>query len=266
MRSYVFHRDGRKCAYCGSTKAGRYELDHIVPKSLGGTDRVCNLVVSCRECNTAKGNTLVSEFLADRPATLAVIRRILGSSLSGAAHLNVILPALLLRLRAGGYSVSAHDSYTTSWTRRKMGIPKTHALDALCLGNPGKLALLPHHTVIVRATGHGDRQMLRPPDKHGNPRGIRYPHYCALPRQKQGYTTCPGHRRRNRRAHGIASGDLVRFTHPRHGTLTGHGALISNQTRVALMHDSRPVSVRTSQAQLLGRNHGYRVLAEPNSV
>ena len=266
LRSYVFHRDGRRCAYCGSTEAERYELDHIVPKSLGGTDRVSNLVVCCRECNAAKGNRLVSEFLADKPARLAATRRIQRSSLSGAAHLNVILPELLRRLRAEGYSVSAHDAYTTSWTRGKLGIPKTHALDALCLGSPESVAPLPHNSFVIQATGHGDRQMLRPPDRHGNPRGQQYRDYCALPRQRQGYTSCPGHRDPRRRLGGIGSGDLVRFTHPGRGVLVGYGALDKRKKRVGLTSDGRPVSVRTSQARLLSRNNGYRILTETNSA
>ena len=265
LRSYVFHRDGRRCAYCGTTKAKRYELDHITPKSAGGADRVSNLVVSCQSCNLQKGNTPVETFLADKSAKLAAIRRIQKTPLSGAAHLNIILPALLRRLRNERYDVSTHDSYTTSWTRRKLEISKTHSHDALCLGRPEGIALLPRHTLIIQATGHGDRQMLRPPDRHGNPRGTQYPRYCALPRQQQGYTSCPGHRRRNRRAHGIAYGDFVRFTHPRRGTLTGHGALISNKTRVALIHGNKSVSVRTSHAQLLGKNHGYKLIATQKS-
>ena len=92
LRSYVFHRDRRKCAYCESSRKERYELDHIVPKSLGGTNRVSNLVVCCRECNAEKGNRLVSEFLGNKLEHLTAIRRVQGSSLSGAAHLNATLP------------------------------------------------------------------------------------------------------------------------------------------------------------------------------
>ena len=262
LRSYVFHRDGRKCAYCGSSRKERYELDHIVPKRLGGTDRVSNLVVSCRECNAEKGNRLVSEFMADRPARLMAVRPIQGSLLSGAAHLNVILPELLRRLRAGGYSVSGHDSYTTSFTRRRLGLTKTHALDALCLGRPESVALLSKQTLVIQAVGHGDRQMLRPPDCHGNPRGRGYRAYCALTRQRQGYTVCPGHRDPRRRVGGVASGDMVRFTHPRHGTLTGYGALDKRKSRVTLTQDGRPISVRIQSARLLTRNHGYRLTAK----
>lgn len=42
------------------------------------------------------------------------------------------------------------------------------------------------------------------------------------------------------------SGDMVRFTHPRHGVLSGYGALDKKKSRVALAHNVRPVSARTS--------------------
>ncbi|MCY4655168.1 MAG: hypothetical protein OXC95_18645, partial [Dehalococcoidia bacterium] len=201
-----------------------------------------------------------------RPERLAAIRRIQRSSLAGAAHLNVILPELLRRLADLGPPVSRHDSYTTSWTRSRLGIPKTHVNDALCLGNPAAIQHFPKTKMVVQATGHGDRQMLRPPDRHGNPRGQGYRDYCALPRQRQGYTRCPGHRTRRRRASGIASGDLMRFTHPKHGTLTGYGALINNKTRVALTRNGRQLSVRVQEATLLARNTGYKVAAAKDAT
>ena len=264
LRSYVFHRDGRVCVYCGRRDAERYELDHIVPRSLHGSDRVSNLAVSCHECNVRKGNVSVAEFLAGDPDRLAAIRRIQGKSLAGAAHLNVIVPELLRRLRALGPAVTTHDAYTTSWNRNRLGVPKTHVNDALCLGAPARLEGIPDRKLVVRATGHGDRQMLRPPDRHGNPRGRGYRDYCALPRQQQGYTRCPGHRARARLAGAIGSGDLVRFRHRRHGMVTGHGALVSNKTRVAVSRVNGRVSVRASEAALLARNHGYRVLIAQN--
>ena len=265
LRSYVFHRDGRVCVYCGRANADRYELDHIVPRSLRGSDRASNLAVSCHECNVRKGNASVAEFLSGDPERLAAIRRIQEASLSGAAHLNVIVPELLRRLRATGVPVTAHDSYTTSWTRNRLGVPKTHVNDALCLGAPASLEGISDRKLVVRATGHGDRQILRTPDRHGNPRGQGYRAYCALARQQQGYTRCPGHRAVAKLSGAIGSGDLVRFRHRRHGMVTGHGALVRNKTRVAIKHDGRQVSVRVEAATLLARSNGYRVLAEENT-
>ena len=265
MRSYVFHRDGARCAYCGSARAERYELDHIVPRSRGGADRVSNLVVSCHDCNVEKGNRSVEEFLARRSARLAAVKRNQRASLAGASQMNIIVPELLRRLEAMDMPTAEYDAYTTSWTRRRLGVPKTHANDALCIGAPDALAYLPDLKTVVRSAGHGDRQMLRPSDRHGNPRGRGYRSYCAKPPQQQGYMSCPGHRSRGKQLRGLASGDLVQFSHHRHGLLRGYAALDKRKSRVGITHAGRIVSVKAQDAVLLARNDGYRVAQEANS-
>ena len=264
VRSYVFHRDGRRCAYSGTARAERYELDHIVPRSRGGTNRVSNLVVSCHDCNVAKGNMSVEDFLADKPARLAKVKAVMRSRLADASQMNIIVPALIGRVEQTGLPVSTHDAYTTSWTRNRLGIPKMHVNDALCVGAPETLGVIPERKTLVRAVGHGDRQMLRPADRHGNPRGQGYRDYCALNRQRQGYMTCPGHRGRRKLLRGIASGDLVRIDHPKRGTLRGYAVLDKKRGRVAVTQDGKPVSVMTRDAVVLARNHGYRVSTEAN--
>ena len=52
--------DGRGCAYCGLEEVP-LEVEHIIPKSRGGTNRLQNLALSCKECNLAKGNKLPHE-------------------------------------------------------------------------------------------------------------------------------------------------------------------------------------------------------------
>ncbi len=262
LRSYVFHRDGAKCRYCGDAKAERYELDHIVPRSRGGANRVSNLVVSCQDCNVSKGNQSVEEFLANRPARLAAIRSIRRASLVGATQMNIIVPELLRRLEQMELPTAEYDAYTTSWTRKRLGVLKTHVNDALCIGAPDDIQIQSPLKTVVRSSGHGDRQMLRPSDRHGNPRGQGYRDYCALPRQRQGYTRCPGHRSRRKRLRGIASGDLVRIRHRRHGVIRGYAALTSD--RVAVQHEGKSVSVRAQDAVLLAHNHGYRVSIADN--
>ena len=176
--------------------------------------------------------------------------------------MNIIVPTLLRRLQFMGMPAAEHDAYTTSWTRRRLGVRKTHVNDALCVGAPDALTRLPERKTIVRSVGHGDRQMLRPADRYGNPRGQKYRRYCALPRQRQGYTACPGHRSRGKRVAGITSGDLVRLSHRKHGVLQGYAALTSN--RVAVQREGKSVSVRAQDAVLLARNHGYRVSITDN--
>ena len=265
LRSYLFHRDGARCAHCGNARADHNELDHIVPRSRGGTNRVSNLVVSCHDCNVQKGNASVKEFLARSPARLAAVRRIQRSSLSGASQMNIIVPEVLRRLDVMGIPVAEYDAYTTSWTRRRLGVQKTHVNDALCIGAPDALTHLPDRKTVARSVGHGDRQMLRPADRHGNPRGQGYRAYCTLPRQRQGYTTCPGHPSRRKHVRDLSSGDLAQFRHRKHGFLCGYAALDKVRGRVAVTHEDKPVSVKADAVTLLARNNGYRVAVGANS-
>ena len=44
-----------KCAYCGSGK--NLTIDHVVPRSKGGTDFTKNVVCCCHDCNQSKSHT-----------------------------------------------------------------------------------------------------------------------------------------------------------------------------------------------------------------
>jgi len=60
----IFKRDNFKCQYCGRSQqeGAVLEIDHIIPKSKGGTDDIDNLITSCRECNRGKGNHSLDEY------------------------------------------------------------------------------------------------------------------------------------------------------------------------------------------------------------
>jgi len=64
FREGIKARDGHKCVYCGSTE--NLTVDHIRPKSKGGTDTADNLVTACRPCNQAKGSMHVDVFLQNQ--------------------------------------------------------------------------------------------------------------------------------------------------------------------------------------------------------
>jgi len=52
-RRAVFARDLNRCQYCGGSAEN---LDHVVPRSRGGTHAWENVVAACRTCNTRKGD------------------------------------------------------------------------------------------------------------------------------------------------------------------------------------------------------------------
>ena len=57
-RRSVFARDGHRCQYCGATAEN---IDHVVPRSRGGTHTWDNVVAACRRCNAAKEDRLLEE-------------------------------------------------------------------------------------------------------------------------------------------------------------------------------------------------------------
>ncbi|MDX1906784.1 MAG: HNH endonuclease [Bacteroidia bacterium] len=58
-RHNVFKRDRNRCVYCGSREA--LTIDHVIPRSMGGTDSWENLVTACQRCNARKGNMTPEE-------------------------------------------------------------------------------------------------------------------------------------------------------------------------------------------------------------
>lgn len=58
-RREIFRRDGHTCQYCGSTK--HLTLDHVIPRSKGGTHTWDNVVTACEKCNSGKGDRLLHE-------------------------------------------------------------------------------------------------------------------------------------------------------------------------------------------------------------
>ncbi|HYG78369.1 MAG TPA: HNH endonuclease [Planctomycetota bacterium] len=61
-RRNIFERDENTCQYC-KKKFDRSELtlDHVIPRSRGGTSTWQNIVLACIKCNMRKGDRLLSE-------------------------------------------------------------------------------------------------------------------------------------------------------------------------------------------------------------
>jgi 5-methylcytosine-specific restriction endonuclease McrA len=55
-RRAVFARDGWACQYCGARS--NLTVDHVIPRSKGGTSEWDNIVASCAPCNRRKGDLL----------------------------------------------------------------------------------------------------------------------------------------------------------------------------------------------------------------
>jgi len=169
VKEYLLEKWGRRCAYCGRENV-LLEVEHIVPKSRGGTNRVSNLTLACHECNQKKGNMTAAEFGYPRIQVQAK------QPLKEAIFMNVTRWYLYQHLKTTGLPVECGSGALTKMNRITRGLPKEHCLDACCVGQstPLKIHITQHYVQIWRVTGRGTRQMCNT-DRYGFPRSHRQP-------------------------------------------------------------------------------------------
>lgn len=63
-RLAIYLRDGLSCAYCGDSleEGAQLSLEHLIPRSQGGSNQVTNLVTACHRCNSARGDRPFAKF------------------------------------------------------------------------------------------------------------------------------------------------------------------------------------------------------------
>ena len=183
VREYLLEKWGRNCVYCG-VMGVPLQVEHINPKSRGGTNRVSNLTISCHGCNTEKGTMTAEEF--GHPKIQEQARR----PLRDVAAVNITRKEIGERLRDTGLPVEEGTGGRTKFNRIGRGFPKAHWIDAACVGESGEnVHLDPDQSVLkIKAMGRGSRQSCRM-DRFGFPR--------TGPKGK-------------RVVHGFRTGDLVR--------------------------------------------------------
>lgn len=237
LKEYVLEKFNRTCIYCG-IKEDFLELEHIVAKSNGGTNRLSNLGLSCRTCNQAKSNIPIEIFLANKPTLLAKIKQQLKTPLKDAASVNATRNNLLLNMLKTGLPVSTGTGAQTKFNRSKFKIPKTHALDAACVGDVSQVNIKSYFHLGVKSSGRGRYRRTRT-NKHGNPIV-----YCS----------------RNKKVFGFSTGDIVKtiITNRRKEINYIIGRVT---TRVSgyfsILYNNVFMCVKWSNCTLLQNNDGY---------
>jgi 5-methylcytosine-specific restriction endonuclease McrA len=167
VREYLLNKWDRKCAYCGVENVP-LQVEHIHPKTQGGTNRISNLCLACEKCNLKKGAQNIEQFLAKKPEVLKRILSQVKRPLKDATAVNSTRWALFNRLKETGLPVSTGSGGLTKFNRTRLNLSKTHWIDAACVGQITSLKLLTNQPLLIKATGHGTRQMCRT-DKFGFP-------------------------------------------------------------------------------------------------
>lgn len=170
VKACLRHKWDDRCAYCG--KKGE-EVEHLVPRSRGGTNRISNLVWSCRKCNEQKGASTLEEFLKRKPAVLRKIQEQQKASLHDAVAVNATKYRLLDELKTFGYPVETGSGAQTSFNRTEQGYDKAHWVDAACVGESGeKVQIKSLKPLLIACMGRGNRQMCGT-DRYGFPTRYR---------------------------------------------------------------------------------------------
>ena len=165
LRSFIFSRSGGKCVYCGAKAT---EIDHVIPRSNGGTNSSYNLVASCKSCNQMKSNKTLKEFgkiMNKNYSHLEPKKLPKDASIVQAAR-NYMVKEIVKLVS----NTTLHDAWLTKYNRDELGLPKEHYYDALSVGGiPAKFNFLTDEVLVISAQGRGLRQMCRV-DKYGFPR------------------------------------------------------------------------------------------------
>jgi len=226
---YLLEKWGRRCAYCGKDDVP-LEKDHIVSRSRGGSDRVSNLIVSCRKCNQRKGDKLVEEFLKNKPKVLERIKSQVKAPLRDVAAIHSTRWTIFNKLKEFGLPLEIGSGGLTKFNRTQRGLPKAHWLDAACVGysTPEKLKVDEINPLQIKATGHGNRQMCLV-NRFGFPRS----------RAKQ-----------SKIVHGFQTGDMVRAEVP-------DGKKAGVHVGCVAIKSSGYFKINTSHGKVDGVNHEY---------
>ena len=164
LRSFIFNRSNGKCVYCGAKAT---EIDHVIPRSNGGTNSVHNLVASCKSCNKKKSNLSLKDF-----------GKLVGKDFSHLKPKKLPRDAAIVQI-AKNYTMKkikdiipntiSYVAWMTKYNREELGLPKQHYYDALSVGNVENYKFLTDKVLQISAKGRGKRQMCRV-DRYGFPR------------------------------------------------------------------------------------------------
>ena len=171
VKEYLLEKYNYSCVYCGA-KNVPFEKEHVIPRSRGGSNRINNLVLSCRSCNEKKDNLLIEEYLKDNPVLLKKIKAQLKGSLKDAAAVNITRKQIVKELSDLNVPILLGTGAETKYNRVSQGYKKEHYIDALCTGATGAKVYIPKKLkpLLIKKERRNNRQMCLV-DKYGFPRG-----------------------------------------------------------------------------------------------
>jgi len=239
VKEYLLQKWGRACTYCGKQDIP-LQVEHITPRANGGTNRISNLCLACEKCNLAKGAKNIKDFLVAKPDLLKKILTQAKAPLKDAAAVNTTRWELLRRLEGLGLPIESGSGGLTKYNRTMRELPKTHWIDAVCVGKstPETVLVARVQPLLITANGHGCRQVHNV-DHFGFPHG----------KPKQGG-----------RSYGFRTGDMVRAVvtkGSKGGTYTGRVLVRATGSFDIATRSGRIAGISHKYCQAIHRTEGY---------
>lgn len=238
VREYLLEKFNRKCIYCGKENVP-LEIEHIIPKSRGGSNRIDNLGIACHKCNQNKDNMTAEEF------GFPDIQKQVKKSLKDSSLVNSTRWKVYEALINIGLKVECGTGALTKMNRIKLNLPKDHHYDACCIGKstPNELYFKTDEVLYVKNIGRGNYQRTTL-DKFGFPKAY-------LPRQKYFF--------------GFMSGDMVKAIvtkGKKRGIYIGGVACRSTGSFNINLLKGRVQGIGYKYMKLIQRMDGYKYIIE----
>ena len=164
IRNYLLEKHGRKCFYCGKS-VSKFEVEHMLPKSRGGSNRIDNLTLSCHNCNQKKDTLTAEEFIRQTlPAKKAAakLKQLPNENrlFKYMTQMNATRWALYNAINEKYANVKMTYGYITKYNRIKAGLLKAHHIDAKCITGFSTVPSMKQTVVKVKMRRH-NRQLHR---------------------------------------------------------------------------------------------------------
>ena len=226
IREYLSEKFNHKCCYCGigQGQGRKFEVEHIIPVSRGGTNRISNLAWSCHVCNQEKGSMTAEEY--GHPEVQAQAKK----PLKDATVVTATRWKVYDLLKSFNLPVECGTGGLTFYNRTQRNIPKEHYFDACCVGKstPKVLYFCTNIVYIITAIGRG-KHCRTNVDASGFPRGY-------LARQKIFF--------------GFQTGDNVK-------AIVTKGKKIGTYFGKVLCRKTGSFDIRTKTGRVQGISHKY---------
>lgn len=231
IREYLSEKFEHKCCYCGieQGQGRKFEVEHIIPVSRGGTNRVSNLAWSCHDCNQEKGSMAAEEY--GHPEVQAQAKK----PLKDAALITATRWKVYDILKSFNLPIECGTGGLTAFNRIQRNIPKTHYYDACCIGKstPKVLYFCTNIVHIITAIGRG-KHCRTNVNASGFPRGY-------LARKKQHF--------------GFQTGDMVK-------AVVTRGKKIGTYFGKVLCRKTGSFDIKTKAGRVQGINYKYLKLIQ----